>query len=162
MTIDIALTVLMVLAALLTVMAARLLRAVIGLAVTSALLTALMFRLNSPLAAVFELSVCAGLIPAIFITTIGLTRRLTQEALVERRKEKLRRFWYLPVIVIVLGIALSQAHVPLGLVAPGAGNTMGVGEVLWIARHMDLFGQIVILLGGVFAVVVLVVEPDRE
>ncbi|MDD5730401.1 MAG: hypothetical protein PHN57_04670, partial [Candidatus Omnitrophica bacterium] len=51
----------MVLAALWAVMATRLLRAAIALALTSVILTVIMFRLNSPLAAVFELSVCAGL-----------------------------------------------------------------------------------------------------
>ena len=62
-----------------TVMTARLLRSAVGLAITSAILTILMFQLASPLAAVFELSVCAGLISAIFISTISLTQRVTAE-----------------------------------------------------------------------------------
>src|SRR5512136_1600178 len=97
---DTAILGLLVLAALATVMTARLLRAVIGLAVTSALLTILMFRLDSPIAAVFELSVCAGLIPAIFITTIGLTQRLTAETIPARREARMRRYWFLPILVI--------------------------------------------------------------
>jgi NADH-quinone oxidoreductase subunit J len=153
---------LLVLAALLTVMAARLLRAAIGLVVTSALLTALMFRLDSPMAGVFELSVCAGLIPAILITTIGMTQRLTAETLSERRKEGLRRFWYLPVIVILAGIALSQLPMPTGLAPAVVPPGPDVRQVLWGERHADLLGQIVVLLGGVFGVVVLVMEAERE
>jgi len=156
------LVVLLLVAAVLTVTAARLLRAAIGLALVSALLTAVMVRLNSPLAAVFELSVCAGLIPAIFITTVGMTRRLDPEALAERQKEKMRRFWYLPVVVILVGIALSQAHLPAGFAPAAPAAAADVRDILWTARHMDLLGQIVVLLGGAFGVVVLVMEPDRE
>jgi uncharacterized MnhB-related membrane protein len=96
MTLEIVLLVALVLAALWTVSSARVMRAVIGLAVTSVVLTMIMFRLNSPVAGVFELSVCAGLIPAIFISTISLTHRLTTETLADRRRELLRRFWLLP------------------------------------------------------------------
>ena len=65
----------------------------------------------------FELSVCAGLIPAIFISAISLTRRLTPEGLQDRRREKRRRYGLLPVLVVVAAIALSQAHLPLDFAA---------------------------------------------
>ena len=42
-------------------------------------LAILMFRLTRPSAAVFELSVCAGLIPVIFISAISLTQRLKRD-----------------------------------------------------------------------------------
>jgi NADH-quinone oxidoreductase subunit J len=162
MIVDIILMILLVLTAALTVATARLLRAAIGLALTSALLTAVMVRLDSPIAAVFELSVCAGLIPAIFITAVGMTRRLDCEALVERRKEKIRRFWLLPVLLILAGTALSQAHLPAGFAPAAPAAAADVRNVLWSARHMDLLGQIIVLLGGAFGVVVLVMEPERE
>ena len=47
-------------AALWTVIGRSLLKATIGLAVTSTLISVIIFRLNSPLAAVFELSVWIG------------------------------------------------------------------------------------------------------
>ena len=100
MTINIILGVSLVLAAAWTVMTARLLRSVIGLAVTSMILTIIMFKLNSPLAAVFELSVCAGLISAIFISCISLTQRLTDEQLATKQKERFSKFWLLPVILV--------------------------------------------------------------
>lgn len=69
-----------------TVMTTRLIRAVVGLAVTSAMLSIVMFRFNSSLAAVFELSVCAGLIFVIFITTVSFTARLSQEEYQQRKR----------------------------------------------------------------------------
>jgi NADH-quinone oxidoreductase subunit J len=159
MRIEVILVIALVLSAMATVMAARLIRAVIGLGLTSVIVAVLMFRLNSPIAAVFELSVCAGLIPAIFITSIGLTRRLTPEALADRQSEKLKRFRYLPFIVVLVGLALSQMGVPTGFAAPSPGSEQDVRIVLWMTRHADLLGQIVVLIGAVFSVVVLVKEP---
>ncbi|MGA2265138.1 MAG: NADH-quinone oxidoreductase subunit J [Phycisphaerae bacterium] len=159
---DIILVIGLVLAALVTVMAARVLRSAIGLAVASLVVSIMMFRLNAPLAAVFELSVCAGLIPVIFISVIGLTRRLDTEALTVRRHAKWRRFWPLPVLVLVVcGVLLvvrPVMDVPPPVAAAAAG---GVREVLWNLRHIDLIGQIVILLVSAFGVVILVKETNR-
>ena len=52
-----------------------LLSAAISLAALSAALAIIFYRLNSPYAAVIELSVCAGLITALFVAAISLTRR---------------------------------------------------------------------------------------
>jgi NADH-quinone oxidoreductase subunit J len=155
----------LVAAALWTVMTARLLRAALGLALTSAVLTIIMFRLHAELAAVFELSVCAGLIPAIFIAAIGLTRRLDTEALAERRREKLKRFALLPILVAAVGLALWLAPMPADLlpaIAPVAGPTKDVREVLWAFRHVDLIGQMLVLAAGAFGVVVLVKGARRD
>jgi NADH-quinone oxidoreductase subunit J len=51
------------------------LSAAISLAALSAALAIIFYRLNSPYAAVIELSVCAGLITALFVAAISLTRR---------------------------------------------------------------------------------------
>lgn len=151
--INVALIAGMVIAALFTVMTVRLLYAAVGLGITSAVLAILMFRLSSPLTAVFELSVCAGLIPAIFISTISLTQRLTAEKLEERKRSRLRRFWFLPVIIVGAAVVLSLVHVPaiVGLPAQPAENNVNI--ILWRLRHLDLLGQIVILLAGAFGVV---------
>ena len=147
----------LVAAALITVMTARLLVAIIGLAATSAIVSIVLFRMNAPLAAVFELSVGAGLIPAIFLSVIGMTHRLTPEEVSERRKEKRRLYWALPVIVILVGVALTQVQFAIqpSTAAPVAED---VKMVLWNLRHMDLLGQILILLGGSFGMVILVKE----
>jgi uncharacterized MnhB-related membrane protein len=156
-TVSILILIVLVLAALFTVMTARLLGAIIGLAVTSAMVSIVLFRLHAPLAAVFELSVGAGLIPAIFLSVIGTTERLTPEAMSLRRKEKLRIYWALPIIVVIVGVALTQIHLvlPVSTATPVAGD---VKTVIWNLRHMDLLGQILILLGGSFGMVILVKE----
>jgi NADH-quinone oxidoreductase subunit J len=160
-TVDVVLLVAMLVAATWTVMAARLLRSIIGLAITSVLLTAIMFRLNSPWAAVFELSVCAGLISAIFLSTISLTRRLTADELAVRQKQRLYRYWYLPMIMIVAGIVLYGLHFHFAIPAHGA-TEQDVRQVLWGARHLDLIGQAAVLLGGAFGVVVLFKEWKHD
>ena len=162
---NLALMLALVATALWTVMTARLLWAAIGLAATSAVLTTIMFRLDAQLAAVFELSVCAGLIPAIFIAAIGLTRRLDAEAAAERRREKLKRFALLPILLAAAGLALWLIPMPPNLlpaVAPSAGPGKDVREWLWAVRHVDLIGQMLVLAAGAFGVVVLVKGARRE
>lgn len=155
MNINIFLLIALLLSALWTVMTIRLLRAVVGLALTSAILSILMFSLNSPLAAVFELSVCAGLILVIFITTISFTQRITHDRLLIRKKERFAKFWALPLIIIAVGILLIQLKVVLGINLPEPLAEHDVRKVLWNIRHLDLLGQIVLLLAGAFGVVIL-------
>jgi NADH-quinone oxidoreductase subunit J len=150
----------MVLASMWTVMTTRLLRAAVGLALTSAILTLLMFMLNAPIAGVFELSVCAGLIPAIFLSTISVTKRITPRAMVVETREQIRKFWFLPVILVLAGIGLTQVHIPEIAVKVAQVPQEDVRNVMWNLRHLDVLGQIVILLGGAMGVVVLLKEPE--
>ncbi|MGA2916222.1 MAG: NADH-quinone oxidoreductase subunit J [Sedimentisphaerales bacterium] len=151
------LVVTLVIAAVYTVMTPRLIHSAIGLAIASAILAIIIFKLASSLAAVFELSVCAGLISAIFISTISLTGRITPEELTERQKEHFRKFGVLPVIVILVFVTLTIIHhinpnlLTLNLPAPPAENNVNI--ILWGSRFLDLFGQIVVLLAGAFGVV---------
>ncbi len=66
-----------------TVFLRDLVRAALSLAFMSALLAVLLFRLNSPYAAVFELSVVAGLITVLFVSVIPIMwlniRRMQRE-----------------------------------------------------------------------------------
>jgi NADH-quinone oxidoreductase subunit J len=164
MVLEIILVVALVLAAILTVAASRIMWSVIALAVTSAVLTMLMFRFDAPLAAVFELSVCAGLIPAIFISTISLTRRVTPEVLAARRREKLVRYVLLPVIVIIVAMLLLAARLPLDGVQPAATaeKPEQVRDLFWHVRQIDLVGQIAVLLGGAFAILALLKGTKRD
>ena len=148
--------------ALWAVMTTRLLRGIIGLALTSIMVTIIMFRLNAPLAAVFELSVCAGLISVIFITTVSFTRRISMEQLIERRKERFTKFWELPVLLILAAIILTQIKWPLNFPLPLAAPTTSVQMVLWHLRHLDLLGQIMVLLAGAFGVAILFKEQNHD
>lgn len=161
MTINIVLLIIFLLAALWTVMTTRLLRAVIGLAVTSVILSVLMFQLSSPIAAVFELSVCAGLITVVFFVAISFTQRLTPEKFRTRQKERFAKFWILPFILVVVGIALVLVKAPMDFNLPTPMATNDAREILWNLRHIDLIGQIIILLAGAFGVVVLFKEAKK-
>jgi uncharacterized MnhB-related membrane protein len=147
--------------ALATVMSAQLLRSVIGLAATSALVSIVLFRMHAPIAAVFELSVGAGLIPAIFLSVIGMTKRLTAESLATRRQEKLKLYWALPMVVVLAGVLLLRFY-PDAAAAVATPPTVGdVRTVFWHQRHVDLIGQILILLGGAFSVSILAKELEK-
>jgi NADH-quinone oxidoreductase subunit J len=152
----------MAVSALWTVMCRSLLKAAIGLALTSAIITMLMFRLNSPLAAVFELSVCAGLITAVFVSTISLTKPLTHKEIMEISRERFKRFVYLPVILGLLGLALTRLKLPLDFAFPPAAPENDVRVIMWNMREIDLFGQIAVILGGAFGIVMLFREAKRR
>jgi NADH-quinone oxidoreductase subunit J len=160
MTIDLILLGLMLLAAVWTVMTVRLLLSVIGLAAVSALVSILMFRLNSPYAAVFELSVCAGLISVIFFVAVSFTKRLTDADVKSLWKERARKTVWLPFLLLGLGLILAKTLAPPALGTPGQGQA-DVRPVLWGLRHLDLFGQIIVLLAGAFGVVLFFKEKKK-
>jgi len=136
-------------------MTRSLLRSAIGLALTSAILTILMFRLLAPLAAVFELSVCAGLISVLFVSTVSLTEPLSKTEMLQYIKERYSRFRYLPYIILVTGIILVFLNIKLVLKMPAQEIEKDVRQVMWNLRQLDLLGQIIILLTGSLGVVVL-------
>jgi NADH-quinone oxidoreductase subunit J len=143
-------------------MTRSLLRSAIGLALVSAILTILLFRFDSPLAAVFELSVCSGLISVVFISTISLTEPMTMKEVIKHMKDRLTRFWYLPFIVVIVGTALSLLDIRLDIKVPPPEIQKDVREVLWNMRQLDLIGQVTILLAGVFGVAILFKEGRKK
>lgn len=155
MTINLVLLIALTIAALWSIMRGSLIKGAIALAVTSIILTILMFRFASPLAAVFELSVCAGLITVIFMSTISLTKPMTATEATERAKDRFKRFWYLLVIIPLTAAGLALVTIPMNFTLPQPSADNDVRVVLWNARQLDLLGQIMILIAGVFGVVVL-------
>lgn len=152
---------LMTITALLAVIARTLLKASIALAVTSAILTIIMFKLNSPLAAVFELSVCAGLITVLFVSVISLTNRMSHAEIMELTKKRLQRYWYL-IVIVMAGILFAMYDIPAYITAPKVFSENDVKFIFWNVRMTDLLAQIIILLVGVFGVVVLLKEVLRK
>ena len=57
----------------------ELVKATIALGISSALLAAVFYLLNSPYAAVFELSVAAGLITILLLSSIGMIEKETAQ-----------------------------------------------------------------------------------
>ena len=162
MTIHISLLIVKTVVAMWSVLGSSLLKAAIGLATTSALLSVLMFRLNAPLAAVFELSVCSGLMTVIFVSTISLTRPLTHKEIVAMAKARIKRYWYLPAIVIAVAAGMVFMNVKNTLIVHSASPASeDVRYVLWNMRQLDLIGQIIIIITGALGVVVLFAEEKN-
>lgn len=159
---DIVILTALLLASLWTVMTRSILRSAIGLALTSVILTIVMFRLNSPLAAVFELSVCAGLISVLFVSTISITQPYTTEEILKRMKDMFARFRFLPLIIIISGIALAFVSIKPELNLPAPEAIKDARVVLWNFRGLDVMGQVLILLTGVFGIVILFKERLKK
>jgi len=160
-TILLVLLVLMVLSALWAVMATDLLRSTIALALTSVFLAIAIYMTGSPLAAVFELSVCAGLITVVFISAISMVKpegNTRKEALAIRRRRRLKKYIPLPVLLAVAGVLLWMKQVSLPATLGADVFPLTVSEVMWDARRVDLVGQAVMILVGVFGIVVLFKE----
>jgi NADH-quinone oxidoreductase subunit J len=151
---NIFLLVVMLIVTVLAVMTSGLLRAALGLAVVSALLSVIMYRLNSPIAAVYELSVCAGLIPVIFITVISLTKPLKRD---EAKKQYVEKF---NILVASALLAIFVPRLELKQFMPEYGPD--VKEMVWSIRQMDLIGQIAVLLVGAYAILILYKEMRRK
>ena len=159
----IVLLMLLLLAGIWTVMTLNLLKSAIGLAVTSAILSLLLFRMDAPLAGVFELSVCAGLITVVFISVISLTKPLEGADARIRDRNRVKRFIFLPIIVVIVGGILYALRPHLDLPLPPEALATDVRQVLWNVRRLDLVGQILIILAGVFGVVILFKDrPDTK
>jgi NADH-quinone oxidoreductase subunit J len=152
----------LVASALWTVMTRSLLRSAIFLALTSIILTVLMFRLNSPLAAVFELSVCAGLISVLFVSTISLTQPLSQEDVIKHMRERMVRFWFLPALLFIVTVALIVMVKKPVLQVASPETIRDVRVVMWNLRPVDIVGQIIVLLTGAFGVVVFFKERAKK
>jgi NADH-quinone oxidoreductase subunit J len=161
MNLDILIIAVLLAATIWTVMTGRVLRAVIGLALISIALSLVMFRLNSPLAGVFELSVCAGLISVILFTTISFTRRITVQGYGKRKQLRFARFWALPIIMLAVGIIMYYFRLPLDFTLPAAPAVNNVKIILWHSRQLDLLGQIMILLIGALGVISLFTSEDK-
>ncbi len=136
-----------------------LLRSAISLAAASLLLGIVFFRMGAPYAAVFEISVVAGLITVLFVLTIALTK-----AGDEVRESRIANVVFPLVFVAFVVIDALVMKSLLGKVpalAAGA-ETGSFGEVLWRGRTFDLVGQIAVILAGVFAVLALFRKRDKH
>ena len=156
--VDLFLLVIITIMTLATVMASGLLRAALGLAVVSAVLSALIYRIGAPIAAVYELSVCAGLIPVIFITVISLTKPLKKDEEKQESIDKIHRFWPLPILIVLIGAGMFLFKPVIELKQFMVVYGPDVKEMVWSIRQTDLIGQIAILLAGAFAILILFKE----
>jgi NADH-quinone oxidoreductase subunit J len=153
---------LMVCAAAAVMMLRSLIKATICLAVASVFLATVLFLLGAYWAALFELSVCAGLITAVFVSAISFAAASRRDT--ENAREHLSRFKLLPYLMVISGLALlallllSGFSVNGNLPAPTAFAQFR--QVFWNTRQTDILAQIALILAGSFAVIVLFKERD--
>jgi NADH-quinone oxidoreductase subunit J len=155
----------LVVAAVVSAILSDLLKAAIALAATSAILSIIMFIMGAPLAGVFELSVCAGMITVVFISACSMNRTRTREEGAQYQKERNRRFVMLPALLLALtGVMILVLRPRVTDVAPvvAAASGTGVQAALWSSRQMDLLGQIVIILAGIYGVIVFFKEKEAD
>jgi NADH-quinone oxidoreductase subunit J len=132
-----------------------LLRAAISLALMSALMAVVLYRMNSPYAAVFELSVVAGLITVLFVAVIALTKEDDEV------REARWPLYVFPLALAAFGLidlavmkGLFAGYQPSGFAAVGA----SFGATLWGIRSLDILGQVAVIFAGVFGVLALLRE----
>lgn len=137
-------------------------KSAIALAAASAALGLIMYELGFIWAALFEVSVCSGLVTVIFISAISLSNADKKE--VEKVYEDKKRMALLPVILIISGVALVVAAMSAGVSLPPANPAVkaadNLREILWNNRQADIWGQIVVMITGSIAVAVLFRERD--
>lgn len=149
--------VLLLIAAVWTVLTPRLIISAIGLAVTSAILSIIMYVQGAHFAAVMELSVCAGLITVIFVSAISLVHPLTHSEWKEYVRRRRRRFIALPVIIIAVASLMLVWPFKFGTEIEMARTIVDIDvrQAMWTLRPFDLVGQIAIILTGALGIVVL-------
>lgn len=149
------------------VMIRKLVKSAISLALASVCLTVILFMMGIPWAALFELSVCAGLITVIFVSAVSLTVPHKKEEEDEISRERSKRYIQLPfilvIVAIIVGVALIFGTSTNLLPMPSeTASFHDFKETLWNLRQVDILGQIIVILAGVFAIVVLFKERDKS
>jgi NADH-quinone oxidoreductase subunit J len=134
-----------------------LLKAAVALAAASVFLSLVLFYHGAWVAGVFELSVCAGLITVLFVSTVSLTKDSDQN-----EESKISRFLLPAFLLFFIGIDIFamkwiEGHLLKATNAPIAASdvTKGFSEVFWGARTTDVLGQAALILAGVFAILAL-------
>ena len=140
-----------------SVLSRHLINAAISLAAVSAACGVLMYVLGAHTAAIFEVSVCSGLVTVIFISAVSLSNGDRQASAPEKRAH------LLPIILVAIGAVLMivAGLTKFSLDVPGqAAIAQGFENVFWETRQADLFGQMVAIIAGASAIVVVFKESE--
>jgi len=153
--------ILMVVSAAAVVLLHSLLKGAICLAATSVLLAVVLFLQGAYWAALFELSVCAGLITVVFISAISITARGRLEE--ARAQAHRRNFAPLPYILLLAGMLLLSLLLLTNFQIESAAPLLTeFNQVFWHERQADIVAQVALILAGAFGVVVLFKERDSK
>lgn len=124
----------------------------VSLASMSAILAGVLFHFGANAAGVFELSVCAGLITVLFISTVSLTKDS------DKKGETRVPMYFVPLFVLIfIGIDYFLIQwVAQTLPAAVAGRqSESFRQVFWEIRSADILGQVTLILSGVFGILAL-------
>jgi NADH-quinone oxidoreductase subunit J len=149
----------LVVCSILAVFAKDLLKSAIALAGASIFLALAFFRMGAVYVGVFEVSVVAGLITVLFISTISLTR---DEGEVKESRWTWLVFPAFFVGVVLLDLAVMGQMLGAVNILPGFSDTEAFGRVFWGERTFDLVAQIAIILAGVFCVLALFRKRSQD
>ncbi len=143
------------------VMSRSILKSAIFLAVASAALGVIMYRLGAKWAAVFEVSVCAGLVTAVFISAISLSNMKKDD--IQKLYDDKKRMGFLPYFLIYAGVFVIAVALmkDINLTVIAQEKVGEFQEVFWKTRGADILGQITAILIGGIAVVVLLKEGNK-
>jgi NADH-quinone oxidoreductase subunit J len=137
-------------------------KSAVALAAASVALGIIMYELGSIWAALFEVSVCSGLVTVIMISAICLSHE-DKKDLPKVFKDK-KRMSLLPIILIFAGIAFIAVAVWSKFALPGPNETTETAEnfreIFWNQRQADIWGLMIVILTGSVAVSVLFKERD--
>jgi NADH-quinone oxidoreductase subunit J len=146
-----------------SIMSNGLITSAITLAVTSAASGVLMYLLGAKWAAIFEISVCSGLVTVIFISAVSLSNGDKTRLAPEYQDAK--RMQYMPLVLIVAGAALMLSAALSGFSLPDgttAQSGISFSETLWEWRQVDIWGQMIVLITGTAAIVVFFKESENK
>ncbi|MEI6578666.1 MAG: hypothetical protein WCN92_04300 [Eubacteriales bacterium] len=95
-----------------------------------------------------------------------MTNIKSKEEIEEQKKERKKKFLLFPVFLIILAAAILALMWPYivdfsrsYIIPVFTGN---VRDILWNNRQIDLLGQIIIILAGVFGVIIFFKESVEE
>lgn len=132
------------------------------LAVASASLGLIMYILGAPYAALFEVSVCSGLITVIFISGISLSHESKEE--VRKEFDDRRQMNILPIALVLTGAIFIAYAVKFGVDLPEPATPLNLDfkQIFWGMRSTDIWGQIIVMLAGGMAIQVLIKEEKKR
>ena len=114
-------------------------------------------------AAVFELSVCSGLITVLFVSTISLTKDSDQ-----KEEAKLTGYLLPAFLLFFIGVDclalrwLGPFFLDAKAMVPADTLTGCFSKVFWGDRTTDVLGQAALILSGVFAILSLFKRKARH
>jgi hypothetical protein len=91
-----------------------------------------------------------------------MTQPNSKSELMEKTRDRMKRYWYLPAIIVLVGAALAWFSIGASAAAlPPTTEAIDPKQVLWGQRQTDLVGQVIVIFAGVFGVIVLFKERKK-